>query len=156
MQANRHKAPIRCLLLLTTLCLLGACTDSVPTYLLDRSRDTPQWFDDAKLGIFIHWGPASVPAIAFGPPLQPGELEEIMFGESERKEMPYAEWYLNAMNYPDSETSRHHAATYGDAPYTDFKPVFEQRVNERWDPDAWADLFYQAGAKYVVLVTNFV
>ena len=154
MQATRHKAPIRCLLLLTALCLLGACTDSVPTYLLDRSRDTPQWFDDAKLGIFIHWGPASVPAIAFGPPLQPGELEEIMFGESERKEMPYAEWYLNAMNYPDSETSRHHAATYGDAPYTDFKPVFEQRVNERWDPDAWADLFYQSGAKYVVLVTK--
>lgn len=154
MLVTHHKALSRYLLLLTTLCLLGACTDTVPTYLLDRSRDTPQWFDDAKLGVFIHWGPASVPAIAFGPALQPGELEEIMFGESERKEMPYAEWYLNAMSYPDTETARHHRKTYGNADYTDFKPVFERRVNERWDPEAWAELFERAGAKYVVLVTK--
>jgi alpha-L-fucosidase len=68
--------------------------------------------------------------------------------------MPYAEWYLNAMNYPGSETARHHAATYGDAPYSDFQPTFERRVNQGWDPDTWADLFSRAGAKYVVLVTK--
>jgi alpha-L-fucosidase len=134
--------------------LLAACSDPAAEEALRRSREIPQWFDDAKLGIFIHWGPASVPAFAYGPPLQPGELEEIMFKESPRKEMPYAEWYLNAMNYPDSETSRHHAVTYGDAPYSDFGPIFEQRVDEGWDPDAWADLFARAGAKYVVLVTK--
>jgi alpha-L-fucosidase len=154
MQSDWYLPLRRCLLLVTTLLLLSACSDPVSEDMLNRSRTTPGWYDDAKLGIFIHWGPASVPAFAYGPPLQPGELEEIMFGESERKEMPYAEWYLNAMNYPDSETAKHHAETYGNAPYTDFKPVFEQRVNQRWDPDAWADLFYRTGAKYVVLVTK--
>lgn len=144
----------RRLLLITALLLSSACSDPLTENMLARSRDIPQWFEDSKLGIFIHWGPASVPAFAFGPPLQPGELEEIMFGDSPRKEMPYAEWYLNAMNYPDSETARHHATTYGNAPYTDFKPIYEQRVNEGWDPEAWADLFYKAGAKYVVLVTK--
>ena len=142
------------LILGTLLCLIAACSDPVSEETLNRSRATPQWFDDAKLGIFIHWGPASVPAFAFGPPLQPGELEEIMFGNSERKEMPYSEWYLNAMAYPDSQASRHHTETYGDAPYTSFKPVFEEHVNQQWDPDAWADLFYHSGAKYVVLVTK--
>lgn len=154
MQTTPPPSLARRFLLMTALLLSSACSDPLAENMLARSRDIPQWFEDAKLGIFIHWGPASVPAFAYGPPLQPGELEEIMFGDSSRKEMPYAEWYLNAMNYPDSETTHHHAATYGNAPYTDFKPVYEQRVNEGWDPDAWADLFYKAGAKYVVLVTK--
>ena len=154
MYPDWHHTSGRNLILAVALCLLGACTDPVPEEMLSRSRTTPQWFDDAKLGIFIHWGPASVPAFAYGPPLQPGELEDIMFGESERKEMPYAEWYLNAMNYSDSETAQHHADTYGDAPYTDFQPTFEQNVNLGWDPNAWADLFYRSGARYVVLVTK--
>tara|TARA_B110000503_G_scaffold13903_2_gene19001 strand:- start:2644 stop:4149 length:1506 start_codon:yes stop_codon:yes gene_type:complete len=137
-----------------TLAVVAACSDPLSEETLLRSREMPQWFEDAKLGVFIHWGPASVPAFAYGGPLAPGELDEVMFGDSPRKELPYAEWYLNAMNYPDSETARHHAETYGNTPYADFKPIFEERVNEGWDPHAWADLFYQAGAKYVVLVTK--
>jgi alpha-L-fucosidase len=154
MPSHTSAKPTRHLLLLVSLLLIGACTDPIPEDVLLRSRLMPQWYEDAKLGVFIHWGPASVPAFAYGPPLQPGELEEVMFGDSPRKEMPYAEWYLNAMNYPDSETARHHAATYGNAPYTDFKPVYEQHISEGWDPNAWAELFQKAGAKYVVLVTK--
>lgn len=145
---------VRGLALVIVLLVSSACTDPVAENTLRRSRDIPMWYDDAKLGIFIHWGPASVPAFAFGPPLRPGELEDILFYDSPREEMPYAEWYLNAMSYPGSETARHHAATYGDAPYSDFQPTFEHRVNQGWDPDAWADLFFHAGAKYVVLVTK--
>ncbi|MEZ5572055.1 MAG: alpha-L-fucosidase [Halioglobus sp.] len=154
MRTGTHASVTFRFLLSITFVLLGACTDPVVEDMRARSREIPQWYEDAKLGIFIHWGPASVPAFAFGPPLRPGELEEIMFGDSPRKEMPYAEWYLNAMNYPDSETARYHAKTYGNAPYTDFKPIYEQHVAQRWDPDAWADLFQRAGAKYVVLVTK--
>lgn len=154
MQIPSRATRMHCFFIVLACAFITACADPVSDEALQRSREMPQWFEDAKLGIFIHWGPASVPAFAYGPPLQPGELEEVMFGDSPRKEMPYAEWYLNAMNYPDSETSRHHAANYGDAPYTDFKPVYEQRVNEGWDPNAWADLFYKSGAKYVVLVTK--
>jgi alpha-L-fucosidase len=142
------------LAILTMLLLIGACSDTVSDDMLRRSRAMPQWYEDAKLGIFIHWGPASVPAFAAGAPLRPGELEEMLFYDSPRKDLPYADWYLNAMSYPDSATAKHHSATYGNAPYTDFKPVFEQRVNEGWDPDAWAELFQKTGAKYVVLVTK--
>lgn len=154
MPFNSSSSPARRLIIAIVLGFITACSDSMPEDVLSRSREMPQWFEDAKLGIFVHWGPASVPAFAYGPPLQPGELEEIMFGDSPRKEMPYAEWYLNAMNYPDSETARHHATTYSNAPYSDFIPVFEQHVNEGWDPDAWATLFKKTGAKYVVLVTK--
>jgi alpha-L-fucosidase len=154
MQSSSNPTLIRNLVVALSLLVLCACADPVTDATLNRTREMPQWYEDAKLGIFIHWGPASVPAYAFGPPLQPGELEDVMFGESQRKEMPYAEWYLHAMNYPDTETARHHKATYGDAPYTDFQPTFEEHVNQGWDPDAWAELFYKAGAKYVVLVTK--
>lgn len=139
---------------LCIMALLCACSDPVSEETLRRSRDTPQWYDDAKLGVFIHWGPASVPAFAAGSPLRPGELVDMLFYDSPRKDLPYADWYLNAMSYPDSETAKHHAATYGNAPYSDFKPVFEERVNQGWNPEEWADLFSKAGAKYVVLVTK--
>ena len=67
------------------LALLVGCSDTTSDNIQQRSRDIPAWFDEAKLGIFIHWGPASVPGYAHGAALQPGELEDIMFGQSERK-----------------------------------------------------------------------
>lgn len=140
--------------LLLAALFVSACSDSLPEELLERSRDTPPWFDEAKLGIFIHWGPASVPAFAAGEPLQQGELEDLLMADSPRRELPYAEWYLNAKSYPGSPTAAHHAREYGDAPYTDFQAPFEQRVDESWDPNAWAELFERAGARYVVLVTK--
>lgn len=134
--------------------LVSACSESVPDETLERSRQMPQWFDESKLGIFIHWGPASVPAFAAGHALEPGELEEVLLGGSGRPELPYSEWYLYAMNLPDSATRKHHAGVYKNAPYSDFGPVFERRVEQSWDPDAWAELFSQTGARYVVLVTK--
>ncbi len=145
---------IRILVFLFVALLTSACSDPLSDETHQRSRTTPQWFDDAKLGIFIHWGPASVPAFAAGGSLQEGELAELLLGESARQELPYAEWYLYSMSLPVSDTRRHHLQEYGDAPYTDFQGSFEQRVDQEWDPEAWADLFYRAGAKYVVLVTK--
>ncbi len=144
----------RSLIFILACVFVSACSEPVSEEMLRRSREVPQWYEDAKLGIFIHWGPASVPAFAAGAPLRPGELEEMLFYDGPRKELPYADWYLNSMSYADSATAKHHAATYGNAPYADFKPLFEQHVSEGWDPDAWADLFHKAGAKYVVLVTK--
>ena len=57
---------VRRLTLVIVLLAISACTDPVAENTLQRSRDIPKWYDDAKLGIFIHWGPASVPAFAFG------------------------------------------------------------------------------------------
>jgi alpha-L-fucosidase len=107
-----------------------------------RRHTAPPWFDDAKLGVFIHWGLYSVPAWA---PLQTGAIE--------RGENAYAEWYENSLRIAGSPTAEHHAATYGDAPYADFRGPFESML-EGWDPAPWADLFAAAGAGYVVLTTK--
>lgn len=133
---------------------VAACSGPLDDELLERTRQTPPWFDDAKLGIFIHWGPASVPAFAAGDPLGPGDLEDLLSADSPQRDLPYAEWYLNAMSYPGSATALHHAQVYQNAPYTDFKKTFESNVDQGWDPNAWADLFSRVGARYVVLVTK--
>ena len=78
----------------------------------------PDWFHDAKLGIFIHWGLYSVPAWA--PPT--GELGTIDW-DKWFAENPYAEWYMNTMRIEGSPCAMHHAETYGeDFAYTDFIP----------------------------------
>ncbi|MGZ4732708.1 MAG: alpha-L-fucosidase [Terriglobales bacterium] len=89
----------------------------------------PEWYKDAKFGIFIHWGVYSVPA----------------FGN---------EWYPRNMYRKDSEEYQHHIATYGPQDkfgYKDFIPRFKA---EHFDAAAWARLFKESGAKYVVPVAE--
>lgn len=112
------------------------------------------WFPDAGLGIFIHWGLYSVPAWA--PLLPEGETmpdllrrDPTRFGER----LPYSEWYRNSMAIPGSPTDRHHRVRYGDAPYEAFREPFEAGLDD-WDPDAWAELFAESGAGYVVIVSK--
>jgi alpha-L-fucosidase len=114
-------------------------------------HEVPAWFHDAKLGIFIHWTLASVPAWAPDEGTMP-ELARDRFHESAVLS-PYAEWYWNAMQVPGSPTARHHAEHWGDADYEDFRHPFEEML-ETWDPRPWAKLFAETGAKYVVLVTK--
>jgi alpha-L-fucosidase len=100
-----------------------------------KRHHAPQWFEDAKLGFFIHWGAYSVPAFA---PESGGRA--------------YAEWYWNELQVPGSPTQRHHRDLYGeDFPYDRF---IEQWKAERFDPDAWLRLFKQGGAKYFVQVSK--
>ncbi len=87
----------------------------------------PDWYRDAKFGIFIHWGVYSVPA----------------FGN---------EWYPREMYLPGSEVNQHHVSTYGPLTkfgYKDFIPMFKA---QKYDPQAWAQLFKESGARYVVPV----
>ena len=89
----------------------------------------PQWFRDAKFGIFIHWGVFSVPAFD-------------------------NEWYPRNMYIEGSAAFKHHLQTYGSHEkfgYKDFIPMFRA---EHFDPDAWVDLFARAGARYVVPVAE--
>lgn len=116
------------------------------------AHEVPDWFLDAKFGIFIHWGPYSIPA--FAPHARPmDELvasgEQAMFANA-----PYSEWYLNTMLFEDGETAKFHAETYGaDYPYERFGEAFNAALDD-WDPVSWAKLFKRSGAGYVVLVTK--
>jgi alpha-L-fucosidase len=100
-----------------------------PTWESLQKHPTPDWYQDGKFGIFIHWGLYSVPA----------------FGN---------EWYPRHMYRQGSAEFKHHAETYGPHSrfgYKDFIPMFQA---ERYDPDAWARLFKEAGAKFVVPVAE--
>jgi alpha-L-fucosidase len=66
---------------------------------------------------------------------------------------PYTEWYENSLRYPDSPVARHHREVWGDRPYEAFAADYEAGL-EHWDPQAWAEHFRAAGARYVVLVAK--
>lgn len=119
-----------------------ATWDSIKTHTL------PAWFDDYKIGIFIHWGIYSVPA--FAP--KTWELGEISIDETWFCNNPYAEWYFNSINVKKGATYEHHLKIYGaDFKYSDFIPKWKA---EHFNPHQWAKLFKEAGAKYVVLTTK--
>lgn len=124
-----------------------------PTFASVSQHQVPDWFHNAKLGIFIHWGLYSVPA--FAP--NAGELSEILASGAWEKwfaNNPYAEWYMNSYRIDGSPTQAYHRAKYGPRfNYAEFGPIFNQAV-EQWDPDAWARLFQQVNARYVVLTTK--
>ena len=89
----------------------------------------PDWYQNDKFGIFIHWGVYSVPAYG-------------------------SEWYPRNMYQQGSKEFAHHKATYGEHSkfgYKDFIPMFKA---ENYDPDHWADLFRKAGARFVVPVAE--
>jgi alpha-L-fucosidase len=93
-------------------------------------RPTPEWFLDAKFGIFIHWGVYSVPG--WGAPKS------------------YAEWYWKNMSdrKPENVWWQFHKTQYGASfEYADFAPLFRA---ELFNADQWAELFARAGAKYIV------
>lgn len=117
------------------------------------NHEIPEWFKDAKLGIFIHWGIYSVPSWA---PLT-GEVNKVV---AERgweywfQHNAYAEWYYNSMKLEGSDTYNYHRATYGENfTYDDFIPTFNAAIT-RWNPSQWAKLFSGIGARYVVLTTK--
>ena len=107
--------------------------DYQPTDASLGAHESPYWFDDAKFGIFIHWGVYSVPA--WSPP-----------GEQ------YAEWYWRWMEDPNNAVHAYHAQKYGeDFDYDDFVPGF---TASRFDPAEWVRLFEAAGARYYVLTSK--
>ena len=91
---------------------------------IEKNYKVPQWFNDAKFGIFMHWGLYTVPAYRGG-------------GASE--------WYETHL-YGNGATLNWHTQTFGSLDvfgYKDFIPLF---TAAKWDPNAWALLFKKAGA----------
>ncbi|CAI6342261.1 unnamed protein product [Periconia digitata] len=101
-------------------------------------HESPQWFDDAKFGIFIHWGIYSVPA----------------WGNSTPHES-YAEWFWWYTTHQAADKSGftdYRLRTFGpDLNYDDFIANF---TASSYDPKEWVDLIADTGAKYFVLTTK--
>lgn len=94
-----------------------------------KQYQTPEWYADAKFGIFIHWGLYSIPANS-------------------------GEWYSRYMYEKNHPAFQHHVKTWGPQKsfgYKDFIPLFKA---ENYRPAEWAALFKQAGAKYVIPVAE--
>lgn len=100
-----------------------------PTWESLQGFTVPQWYQDAKFGIFIHWGVYAVAA----------------FGN---------EWYPRNMYQQGTPEYEHHLATYGPHSRFGYKDLIPRLTAERFDPDQWAGLFRQAGARFVVPVAE--
>ena len=120
-----------------------------PTIASLNTHPIPGWYDDAKLGIFVHWGLYSVPGWA---PLS--HPNHDFSSNDYLKYNPYAEWYYNTMRIDGSPTQAYHREHYGaNYNYYNFAPIFDKE-SRKFNPDAWAKVFRDAGAKYVVLTTK--
>lgn len=89
----------------------------------------PAWFDQAKFGIFIHWGVYSVPA----------------FG---------SEWYPRNMYIQGSEEFKHHIKTYGEHVQFGYKDFIPHFTAPNFDSSIWLDLVERSGAQYLIPVAE--
>lgn len=125
-------------LLVTAFCLLYACpllpaqNESLPyrTGKFDSSAESlrkyqvPEWFRDAKFGIWSHWGPQAVPR--------------------------EGDWYAKNMYVEGSRQYKYHVATYGHPSEFGYKDIVDLWKAERWDPEELMKLYKRVGAKYIV------
>ena len=116
---------------------LSLAADTTKAVVLPDSRPCPQWWKEAKFGIFIHWGVYSVPA--FAPT------------SGEKMNSCYAEQYRGKIQNKVKSVVEHHEKRYPGLSYEDLASRF---TAENWNPDDWAKLFRRSGAKYVVLTSK--
>jgi alpha-L-fucosidase len=118
---------------LLILCISNAVRAQTfqPTWQSLDKRPVPQWFKDAKFGIFIHWGVYSVP------------------GWSSKGQ--YAEWYQEGLNSGDTARIQYQKKKFGNLSYYQLADQFKA---ELYKPDEWAQLIEKSGARYVVLTSK--
>ncbi len=130
---------------------LGPPARYEPTLESVRRHPVPDWYHDAKLGIFIHWSLSSVPGFA----AREYDIAELFRDHLDEMQplSPYAECYQNALRFPGSPAAQYHRDVYGDRPYDAFREDYLNGLAQ-WRPELWAERFAAAGARYVVLVTK--
>ncbi|MES1167670.1 MAG: alpha-L-fucosidase, partial [Oleiharenicola lentus] len=99
-----------------------------PTWESLEQYETPEWFRDAKFGIWAHWGPQCQPEMG--------------------------DWYARQMYQPGNPIHAFHTARYGPAAKFGFKDVIHTWEAERWDPAKLMALYKRAGAKYFMALAN--
>lgn len=122
------------LLVVALIVLAAGCSRQMsvkkfePTWESLQQYECPEWFRDAKLGIFMHWGPCSVPGVD--------------------------DWYGRNMYIEGHRTYQHHVKTYGHPSKFGYKDIIALWKAEKFDPDRLVRLYKKAGAKYVVPVAS--
>ena len=99
-----------------------------PTWDSLKAYQTPDWFKDAKFGIWAHWGPQCQP---------------------ER-----GDWYARKMYIEGSEQYKFHVEKFGHPSKFGFKDVINEWKAEEWDPEAIVSLYKRAGAQYFFALAN--
>lgn len=135
-----------------------------PQYSSVSTRKVPDWYKDAKFGIFFHWGIYSVPAYApkdgqtagFGDDLigvGMNFLDNILNNRM-LPETAYSEWYYSNLQDKHSKTYKNHAEKYGkDFDYYDFIHEFNEE-SKKWNPDQWSEIIQAGEAEYAVLTAK--
>ena len=90
-----------------------------------KQHRTPKWYQDAKFGIYTHWGVYAVPGCR-----------------------PNATWYPFHMYREGTPQHRHHVKTYGGPEKFGYKDFIPMLTGEKFDPDEWAQAFKDSGAQY--------
>ena len=101
-----------------------------------QNMPIPAWFDDGKVGIFIHWGPYSAIGYRKGGSGYSEHVPKLLYSDPEHY-YPYMQERWGAV-----------------PPEFGYKDIIPEFKAENWDPDAWADLFAEVGAKYVVMTAE--
>ena len=93
-----------------------------------NAYEAPEWFRDAKFGIWAHWGPQCEPEAG--------------------------DWYARTMYDPNNWQGRVHREKYGHPSEFGFKDVINEWKAEAWDPESLVELYKRAGARYFVALAN--
>jgi alpha-L-fucosidase len=99
-----------------------------PTWESLRQYEVPEWYRNAKFGIWAHWGPQCQPE--------------------------QGDWYARAMYQEGSDDNKYHVAHYGPPSEFGFKDVINTWKAERWDPDRLVALYKRVGAQYFFALAN--
>ena len=99
-----------------------------PTWESLGQYECPEWFRDAKFGIWAHWGPQCQPEAG--------------------------DWYARGMYLEGGGQYKSHVARYGHPSEAGFKEVIHDWKAERWEPEKLVDLYRKAGAKYFFAMAN--
>jgi len=95
---------------------------------LEQYNEAPEWFKDAKFGIWAHWGPQCEPG--------------------------FGDWYARFMYYEGSGQNKYHVGKYGSPDQFGFKDVINSWKAEKWEPDSLIKLYKEAGAQYFFALAN--
>ena len=93
-----------------------------------RLYQYPEWFRDAKFGIWAHWGPQAVPR--------------------------QGDWYARRMYQENDSAYKYHIEHYGHPSLFGYKDIIPLWKAEKWDPDKLMELYKKAGAKYFVSMAS--